>query len=120
MEKPVTDPQSLTILIADDSDTDRLILTALVRRLGHRVFEAADGQEAVQLFQSCEPDIVLLDALMPVMDGMEAARRIKEAAGERMVLETAGGGGRGDPSSRDPGAIETDRLNGLVSGESTD
>lgn len=85
MEEPVTDPQSLSILIADDSDTDRLILTALVRRLGHRVFEAADGQQAVQLFQECEPDIVLLDALMPVMDGMEAARRIKELAGERMV-----------------------------------
>ena len=85
MEEPVTDPQSLSILIADDSDTDRLILAALVRRLGHRVFEAADGQQAVQLFQECEPDIVLLDALMPVMDGMEAARRIKELAGERMV-----------------------------------
>ena len=85
MEEPVTDRQSLTILIADDSDTDRLILAALVRRLGHRVFEAADGEEAVQQFQDRDPDIVLLDALMPVMDGMQAARRIKELAGERMV-----------------------------------
>ncbi len=85
MDESVAEPQSLTILIADDSDTDRLILAALVKRLGHQVVEAVDGQEAVRLFQDCEPDIVLLDALMPVMDGMEAARVIKELAGERMV-----------------------------------
>lgn len=85
MEESIAEPKPLTILIADDSDTDRLILAALVRRLGHVVFEAKNGQEAVQLFENCDPDIVLLDALMPVMDGMEAARLIKNLAGERMV-----------------------------------
>lgn len=75
----------MKVLIAEDSDSDRLILSALVRRLGHRVFEARDGIEAVALFVEIQPDIVLLDALMPRMDGMEAARQIKVLAGEQMV-----------------------------------
>lgn len=77
--------RNLRILIADDSDSDRLILQALVKRLGHEVIEAADGLEAVQKFRETGPDIVLLDALMPRMDGMEAARHIKALAGERLV-----------------------------------
>ncbi|PCM45314.1 fused response regulator/phosphatase [Marinobacter sp. ANT_B65] len=75
----------LKVLIADDSDSDRLILKTLLTRLGHHVLDAANGHEAVALFHSEQPDIVLLDALMPAMDGMEAAREIKRCAGERMV-----------------------------------
>ncbi|MBD3642345.1 MAG: fused response regulator/phosphatase [Marinobacter sp.] len=75
----------MRILIADDSDTDRLILQALIKRLGHEVIEAVDGLDAVEKFGEGQPDIVLLDALMPRMDGMEAARHIKALAGERLV-----------------------------------
>ncbi|MFO8142394.1 MAG: response regulator [Marinobacter sp.] len=75
----------MKVLIAEDSDSDRLILSALVRKLGHEVFEASDGIEAVAMFVDVQPDIVLLDALMPRMDGMEAARQIKALAGEQLV-----------------------------------
>ncbi|WP_100639436.1 SpoIIE family protein phosphatase [Marinobacter salexigens] len=75
----------LKILVADDSDSDRLILKSLLKRLGYSVVGAANGRDAVALFQSEVPDIVLLDALMPTMDGMEAARQIKSLAGERLV-----------------------------------
>lgn len=85
MDEPAAESAPLKILIADDSDSDRLILKTLLRRLGHHVLVAANGQEAVALFRSDGPDIVLLDALMPAMDGMEAAREIKRLAGERMV-----------------------------------
>ncbi|QSP94404.1 fused response regulator/phosphatase [Marinobacter salinisoli] len=85
MEASIADQRPLKILIADDSDSDRLILKTLVKRIGHQVFEARNGEEAVHLFEQAHPDIVLLDAMMPVMDGMEAARRIKALAGERMV-----------------------------------
>ncbi|MGM0767133.1 MAG: ATP-binding SpoIIE family protein phosphatase [Pseudomonadota bacterium] len=85
MEESQTGNQPLRILIADDSDSDRLILKTLLWRLGHEVVDAASGGEAVELFRHASPQIVLLDAVMPGMDGMEAARQIKELAGERLV-----------------------------------
>ncbi len=75
----------LKVLIADDNQSDRLILSAIVKKMGHTVFLAEDGLEAVEHFQSDKPDIILLDVMMPNMNGQEAARKIKELAGEDMV-----------------------------------
>ncbi|WP_321348164.1 fused response regulator/phosphatase [Halopseudomonas oceani] len=77
--------QPLLVLVADDNPADRMILGRLVERLGHRVCQAEHGQQAVELFVQQSPDIVLLDALMPTMDGFEAARQIKLHAGEDLV-----------------------------------
>lgn len=80
------DPQEfLRILIADDNDSDRLILQTIVRKEGHTVYTARDGQEAIDIFREQSPDIVLLDALMPNVDGFEAARTIKRLAGDDLV-----------------------------------
>ncbi len=82
----MTEPaESLKILIADDNDSDRMLLQAIVRKQGHQVVTAADGQEAVDLFRQEAPQIILLDALMPRKDGFEAAREIKALAGEELV-----------------------------------
>ncbi len=75
----------LTILIADDTDTDRLILESIVKKEGHHVISVCDGEEAVTAFVEQKPDMVLLDALMPRLDGFGAARKIKELAGEELV-----------------------------------
>jgi len=77
--------EPLTVLIADDNMTDRMLLSSIVRRQGHRVLTASDGQEAVDVFAERRPQLVLLDAMMPVLDGFEAARQIKELAGESLV-----------------------------------
>ena len=79
------DAAALRVLIAEDGAADRLLLAQIVRRQGHTVFTAQDGAEAVALFREQRPQLVLLDALMPVMDGFEAARRIKALAGEVLV-----------------------------------
>ncbi len=81
----MSDDTPLTILVADDSDTDRHILETIVARDGHRVLSARDGREAVAVFEQERPDLVLLDALMPNLDGFGAARRIKALAGESLV-----------------------------------
>ena len=77
--------QALTVLVAEDGAADRLLLAQIVRRQGHQVFTAENGEQAVALFVERRPQLVLLDALMPVMDGFEAARQIKLLAGEALV-----------------------------------
>lgn len=77
--------QGLRVLIAEDGAADRLLLAQIVRRQGHAVVTAENGEQAVALFAEERPDLVLLDALMPVMDGFEAAQRIKAMAGEALV-----------------------------------
>lgn len=79
------DDSPLKVLIADDNQTDRLILTAIVKKMGHDVVTAADGLEAVALYNAQQPDIVLLDVMMPNMNGQEAAVQIKAIAGEDFV-----------------------------------
>lgn len=85
MDEPLPEQGPLRILIADDSETDRLILGKLVQRQGHNIICAEDGAEAVQQYCRHDPHIILLDVMMPRMDGMEAARQIKGLAGERLV-----------------------------------
>lgn len=81
----MSDAHALTVLIVEDSATDRLLLATIVRKQGHRVLTAENGKLAVALFAEQRPQLVLLDAVMPVMDGFEAARRIKALAGEELV-----------------------------------
>jgi DNA-binding NarL/FixJ family response regulator len=83
--------QPTRVLIADDRPRSRSGLRAVlsVRPEIEIVGEAADGQEAVRLVAECHPDVVLMDARMPVMDGVEATRLIKqEWPGIRVVVLT--------------------------------
>lgn len=78
-------PRRLSILIAEDGTADRMLLAAIVKRQGHRVSTASNGAEAVRIFERERPQLVLMDALMPVMDGFEAAELIKQMAGNELV-----------------------------------
>ncbi len=81
----MTAAKPLTVLIADDTKTDRMILESIVKKEGHLVVSAENGVEAIEVYNAVRPDIVLLDVLMPELDGVGAARAIKEAAGDEMV-----------------------------------
>ncbi len=76
---------STRILIADDSKTERLILQSLLKQQGYPVYVARDGREAIEIFKEVNPDIVLLDAIMPNVDGFDAAIAIKKLAGDDFV-----------------------------------
>ena len=75
----------LCILVVEDDPSNRMLLRSLLEKEGYRVLEAGDGQEAVDRFAAEVPDLVLMDLLMPRLDGYEATRRIKEGAGEGFV-----------------------------------
>jgi DNA-binding response OmpR family regulator len=66
-----------TVLIVDD-DTDTLSLIATtIRKAGYSVLQAASGSEALKLLDSIDPDVVVLDLMMPKMSGMEVMRLMK-------------------------------------------
>ncbi|MBM3226450.1 MAG: response regulator, partial [Candidatus Tectomicrobia bacterium] len=84
-ENPVAPLSPFSILIADDDRTNRIVLSAMLKKDGHTVCMADNGTEAVDLFAQQQPDMVLMDVMMPDMNGYEAARQIKAMAGERFV-----------------------------------
>ena len=66
------------VLIVDDIADNRMLVHHVLRRENYTIIEAADGEEAVSMTLLHTPDIILMDAMMPVMDGFEASRRIRE------------------------------------------
>jgi two-component system, response regulator PdtaR len=81
--------KSLRVLIADDESIIRMGLRTILTELGHTVYSAADGVEAVSLAHREQPDIALLDIRMPFRDGLEAAAEILRQRPIPIVILTA-------------------------------
>ncbi|QUX92812.1 response regulator [Marinomonas sp. A3A] len=77
--------QVLTILIADDNPSDRILLKAILSQFGHNVISAVDGQDAIDKFDPHTIQLVCLDIKMPHKDGWEAALEIQRIAGDVFV-----------------------------------
>lgn len=80
------DEKEATILLVDDEDAIRAGLAAALLRARFRVLEARDGREALKLVEQHEPDIIVLDILMPIMDGREVCRRLRQAGNWTPVI----------------------------------
>jgi CheY-like chemotaxis protein len=75
-----------TVLIVDDEPGIRLVFRTALEAMGHRTLEAADGAAALGVLAGSVPDVVLLDLKMPVMDGMETLRRMRDSGYESAVV----------------------------------
>jgi len=81
-----------TILVADDEPANRELMIELLEPQGYKIATAVDGQEALEEFARDQPDLVLLDIMMPRVDGVEVCRRLKKNPESRLtpiVLVTA-------------------------------
>ena len=77
---------SKKILVADDNRDAADSLAVLLNWLGYEAFACYDGAAAVQMARTLNPDLVILDINMPVMDGYEAAKTLRRSGGERLLL----------------------------------
>ena len=78
-------PNADRILVVDDLEANRNLLTRLLKQDGHVVFTANDGAEAIERVAHDEPNLVLMDVMMPGMNGLEACRELKRQASTRLI-----------------------------------
>ena len=85
--KPVSavENPNARLLVVDDNENNRDIVSRLLEREGYAVATAEDGAAALEQIKAQPPDLVLLDVMMPVMDGIEACQRIKDDPDSRLI-----------------------------------
>jgi len=74
-----------TIMIVDDDPMTRTLVTGSLEQFGYQVVQAADGAEALNVFSSAGPSLVLLDMKMPGMDGIETLKKLRKLPNGKMV-----------------------------------
>ncbi len=79
------------VLIVDDEPNIREVVGLYLRRDGHEVVSAADGEEALGLFRSSDPDLVVLDLMLPKLNGLEVCRRMQAERRVPLIMLTARG-----------------------------
>ena len=77
------------VLIADDEPSFLDSISILLRSEGFRTVVARDGRAAVEAFQDAQPDLVLLDVMMPVMSGIDVCRRLRSESNVPIIMVTA-------------------------------
>lgn len=75
----------LKILVVDDEESARVMLSHMASFMGHDTVQARNGREAVELYQKESPDLILMDVMMPELDGFEATAQIRRLSSEKWV-----------------------------------
>src|SRR5215212_9165744 len=82
-------PDSATILLVDDEDAVQKLLTYPLERDGYRVVPARDGEEALEQFAPERVDLVVLDIMLPKLDGLEVCKRLRATSQVPIIMLTA-------------------------------
>ena len=82
-------PDSATILLVDDEESVQKLLTYPLERDGYRVVQARDGDEALSRFDAEDVDLVVLDVMIPKVDGLEVCKRLRARSAVPIVMLTA-------------------------------
>jgi len=76
-ELPQGEGQNSTILVVDDSPTEIHIFRKILEKQGYRIIVAKDGQEGIDMAVQHRPDLIVMDVVMPVLNGFQATRQLK-------------------------------------------
>src|SRR5882762_5264565 len=82
-------PDSSTILLVDDEESIQKLLAYPLEREGYRVLQARDGEEAMRRFASERIDLVVLDIMLPKLDGLEVCKRLRAESEVPIIMLTA-------------------------------
>jgi PAS domain S-box-containing protein len=96
-----------TMLVVDDVPHNRAMLIEALQPLGFECFDATNGEECLEMLGGARPDLIVMDVMMPVMDGREATRRIRrmpEFAGIPIIITTASASREDETKSLEAGA----------------
>lgn len=74
-----------TVLLVEDNEDNRIIYTTVLRHVGYDVIEAVDGVQAIALARSARPDLILMDISIPLIDGWEATRILRQDPATRAI-----------------------------------
>ncbi|WP_449234625.1 ATP-binding protein [Azospirillum doebereinerae] len=94
-------PVALRLLLAEDNDINRMLITAMLTRIGHRVDAVVDGQAAMEAVRDSDYDVIVMDMEMPVLDGRSAARAIRRMGGPASRIPIVGLSADALPEHRD-------------------
>ena len=83
--------QTKTVLVVEDEPDVRSFLTRLLELEGYQVLSAGDGEAALEVFKHATPDVVLLDIMLPGIDGYTVCQRIREFSPVPIIMVTAKG-----------------------------
>jgi CheY-like chemotaxis protein len=85
------------VLLVDDDESMRAIMQAMLRRLGHEVAVATNGNEALRLFRERTFDLVITDLIMPEREGLDTIRELRREGNVKIIAMS--GGGRTSPAT---------------------
>ncbi len=74
-----------TVLVVDDHENSRITYATYLEELGYRVLQARNGSEGIRVAREKQPDLILMDMTMPVVDGLEASRTLKSEPGTARI-----------------------------------